>query len=97
MVSVSDLSSVKRFVCGVTVVEEEHVNKGNEETRSIPGGACIIGKPLIDDQNDKVAKEAAHEDDLWNESQVDVQWLVKIPEEKHNIVKSGHIQYKTNT
>lgn len=50
--SASDLSSVERLVTGVVVVEEEHVDKGDEETGSILGYACIVCEPLIKDQND---------------------------------------------
>lgn len=39
---VSNLSSVKRFVSGVVIVEEEHVDKGDEEAGSILGGARIV-------------------------------------------------------
>lgn len=39
---VADLSSVERFVSRVIVVEEEHVNKGDEETGSILRGMCIV-------------------------------------------------------
>lgn len=81
--SISDLSSVERLVTRVTVVEEEHVNKGDEEAGGVPGAACVIRDPLIEDQNDQVAKQTGHEDDFWDESQVDIQWLLEIPAENH--------------
>lgn len=64
----SDLSSVERFVSGIAEVEEEHVNKGDEEAGGIPGGACIVWKPFIEDQNDEVAEQTGHENNLWDES-----------------------------
>lgn len=74
----SDLPSVEKLDGGVLVVEEEHVNEGDEETGSIPGGLCIVRDPLKEDQNDQVAKETGHEDNLWDEPQVDIQWLFEI-------------------
>lgn len=79
----SDLSSVERI--GVIVAEEEHVNEGNEETGSIPGVQSIIREPLKEDQNDQVAKETGHEDDLWDEPQVDIEWLLEIPAENPHV------------
>lgn len=73
------LSTVEGFVGGVVIVEEEHVDEGNEDAGSILGGACSERQPLIKDENDEVAKQAGHEDDLWDESEVDVQWPVKVP------------------
>ncbi len=83
MTKVSDLSSVERFAIGV-VAEEEHVNKGDEEAGCIPGGARIVCDPLIEDQNDEVTEQAGQEDDLWDESKVDIQRFLKIPVENHN-------------
>lgn len=75
----SNLSSVERLDGGIIIVEEEHVNEGNEETGSIPGVQSIIRDPLNEDQNDQVAKQAGHEDNLWDEPQVDVERLLEIP------------------
>lgn len=33
----ADLSAVERLVGGVVVVEEEHVDEGDEEARGVPG------------------------------------------------------------
>lgn len=82
-VGVSDLPSVERFVTGVVVVEEEHVDKGDEQAGSVPGGARVVRHPLIEDQDDEVAEQTGHEDDLWDESQVDVQRLLEIPAGNH--------------
>lgn len=41
-VCIADLPTVERFVTGVGVFEEEHVNKGDEQTGSILRGVCII-------------------------------------------------------
>lgn len=43
------------------------------------GGEGIIGCPLVEDQQNKVAKQARHEDNLWNEAQEDVQRLLEVP------------------
>lgn len=43
------------------------------------GGESIIGRPLVEDQQSEVAKQARHEDDLWNEAQEDVQGLLEVP------------------
>lgn len=52
LTSISDLSFVERFVSGVVVAEEEHVDEGNKETGSILGHEYIVCCPLIEDQND---------------------------------------------
>lgn len=39
---VAYLSPVERFVSGVVVVEEEHVNKGDKETGSILRAVDIV-------------------------------------------------------
>lgn len=49
---VSDLPSVERFVSGVIVAEEEHVDEGDKETGSILWHEYSVGSPLIEDQND---------------------------------------------
>lgn len=81
---VADLSAVERLVGGVVVVEEEHVDEGDEEAGGVPGGRRIVRDPLIEDEDHQVAEQAGHEDDLRDEAQVDVQRLVEIPAENHN-------------
>lgn len=83
------LSTVEGFVRGVVIVEEEHVDKGDEDAGSILGGARSEREPLIKDENDEVAEQAGHEDDLWDESEVDIQWPVKVPEthRHHEVTK----------
>lgn len=75
----TDLPAVERPVGGVVVLEEEHVDEGNEETGCRPGGAGVVCHPFVEDQDDQVAEEAGHEDNLRDEAHVDVQWLVKVP------------------
>lgn len=73
------LSTVEGFVRGVVIVEEEHVDEGDEDAGSVPGGARSERQPLIKDEDDEVAEEAGHEDDLWDEPEVDVQRPVEVP------------------
>lgn len=73
------LSPVEGLVGGVIVVEETHVDEVDEQAGSILGGVGIISCPLVKDQQDEVAKQARHEDDLWDEPQKDVQWLFEVP------------------
>lgn len=73
------LSSVQWQIGGVVVVEEEHVDEGDEEAGCVSGGLGVVGHPLVEDQQHQVAKETGHEDDLWDEAQVDVQRLLKVP------------------
>lgn len=54
----------------------------DEQTGCILGGFGIIGSPFVEDQEDKVAKQAAHEDNFWDEAQEDVQWLLEVPGQK---------------
>lgn len=75
----TNLPTVERPIAGVVVVEEEHVDEGDEEAGGLPGVASIVRHPLVEDQDDQVAEEAGHEEDLRNEAQVDVQWLVEVP------------------
>lgn len=82
--SVAYLTSVQRFVTGVVIVEEEHVNECDEEAGSILGGVRSEGDPLIKDKNDQVAKQAGHKNNLWDESKVDIQWLFEVPAGHHN-------------
>lgn len=77
----SDLSLVERRGGGVVVFEEEHVDEGNEETGSVLGHARVVPEPLVEDQNGEVAKQTGHEDDLRDESPVDIQRLLEIPGE----------------
>lgn len=81
---VADLSAVERLVGGVVVVEHEHVDEGDEEAGGVPGGRSIVRDPLIEDEDDQVAEQAGHEDDLRDEAQVDVERLAEIPAENHN-------------
>lgn len=87
---VSYLSAVQRLVTRVTVVEQEHVNKGDEEAGSVLRHVHVVRDPLIENQNDKVAKKTAHENNLGNESKVDIQRLVEVP-------AKNHICFVTNT
>lgn len=77
----TDLPAVERPVGGVVVLEEEHVDEGDEEAGGQPGGASVVRHPLVEDQDDQVAEEAGHEDDLRDEAQVDVHRLVEVPVE----------------
>lgn len=78
------LSHVERLICGVAIVEETHVDEVDEQAGSVSGGLGVVGRPLVEDQQDQVAKEAGHEDDFWDEAQEDVQRLLEIPAVKHN-------------
>lgn len=68
----SDLPPVQRFDCGVVVVEEKHVDEGDEETGSVSGRLSVVRQPLIEDEDGEVTEETGHEDDLRDEAQVDV-------------------------
>lgn len=93
-VRVADLSAVERLVGGVVVVEEEHVDEGDEEAGGVPGGQSIVRDPLVEDEDDQVAEQAGHEDDLRDEAQVDVERLVEIPAENHNrFIVRGEIRH----
>lgn len=56
----------------VRVFEEEHVDEADKEAGCQPGVASVICHPLVEDQDDQVAKEASHEDDLRDEAEVDI-------------------------
>lgn len=73
------LSPVQGLVGGVIVVEETHVYEVDEQAGSILGGEGVICRPLVEDQQDKVSKQAGHEDNLWDESKKDVEWLLEVP------------------
>lgn len=77
------LSSVEGLVSGVAIVEQEHVDEGDEKTGSISGGVSVVGQPLIEDQDDQVPKQTGHEHNLWDEAQVNVQGFLEIPSEKN--------------
>lgn len=79
----TNLPTVEGFVGGVRVVEEEHVDEGDEEAGGLPGRAHVIWEPLVEDEDDEVAEQAGHEDDLWDESQVDVQRLLEVSAKNH--------------
>lgn len=83
------LSTVEGFVGGVVIVEEEHVDEGDEDAGSILGGVRGERQPLIKDENDEVAEQAGHEDDLWDESEVDIQRPVEVPatHRSHEVTK----------
>lgn len=51
----------------------------DEEAGSVLGGERIVGRPLVEDQQGEVTKQAGHEDDLWDEAQEDVQRLLEVP------------------
>lgn len=72
------LSPVEGLVCGVTVVEETHVDEVDEQAGGILGAVGVIGGPLVEDEQDEVAEQAGHEDDLWDEAQEDVQRLPEV-------------------
>ena len=76
------LSSVEGLIGWVVVVEQEHVDEGDEEAGGISGGLGVVGQPLVEDEQRQVAKEAAHEDDLRDEAQVDVQRLLEVATNK---------------
>lgn len=78
------LSPVEGFVTGVIVFEEKHVYKCDKEAGRVLGGARSEKDPLIKDENDEVAKQAGHKNDLWDESKVDIQWLFKVPATHQN-------------
>ncbi len=73
------LSPVEGLAGGVAVVEETHVDEVDEQAGRVLGGVGIIGCPLVEDQQNKVAKQTRHEDDLWDEAQEDVQRLLEVP------------------
>lgn len=80
------LSRIKRFVGGIIVAEEAHVDEGYEKTGGYSWAFSIIRYPLVKNEQHQVAKQADHEDDLRNKSQVDVQRFIKVPShiDKHN-------------
>lgn len=51
----------------------------DEQAGSILGGVGIIGCPLVENQQNKVTKQARHENDLRNEAQEDVHRLLEVP------------------
>ena len=73
------LSFVEGLVSGVAVVEEAHVDEGDEQTGRILRGDGIVRSPLVEDKQDQVAKKGAHEDNLGDEAQKDVQGLLEVP------------------
>lgn len=73
------LSPVEGLVGGIIVVEETHVDKVDEQAGSLLRRKSIVCCPLVEDQQDKVTKQARHEDNLWDEAQKDVQWLLEVP------------------
>lgn len=78
------LSRVERSVTGVVIVEEAHVYEGDEEAGGILRGVRSESDPLIKDENDKIPKQAGHKNNLWDESEVDIQWLFEVPATHHN-------------
>lgn len=78
------LSHIERLICGVIIVEETHVDEVDEQARGILGGVGIVGRPLVEHQQNQIAKQTGHEDDFWDEAQKDVQWLLEVPAAKWN-------------
>lgn len=73
------LSRVEGFGSGVTVIEEAHIDKVDEQAGRVFWGECIVSRPLVEDQQGEVTKQAGHEDNLGNEAQEDVQRLLEVP------------------
>ena len=73
------LSPVQGLVGGVVVVEEAHVDEVDEQAGRLLGGEGVVGRPLVEDQQNQVPKQAGHEHDLWDEAQEDVQRLLEVP------------------
>lgn len=57
---------------------EEHVDEHVEETGRGGRGLGPVDRPLVDDADDEVAKDAPHEEDLRDELGVDVEVLFKV-------------------
>lgn len=51
----------------------------DQQAGSVLGGEGIVGCPLVEDEQNEVAKQACHEDDFWDEAQEDVQRLLEVP------------------
>lgn len=83
------LSHVERLICGVVIVKETHVDEVDEQAGSVFGGLGIVGRPLVEDQQDQIAKQAGHEDDFWDEAQEDVQWLLEVPAVKYSWLRGN--------
>ena len=86
------LSPVQGLVGRVIVVKETHVDEVDEQTGSVLGSKGVICRPLVEDQQGKVSKQAEHEDDLWDEPQKDVQWLLEVPVRAVNTLNTSHTQ-----
>jgi hypothetical protein len=57
---------------------EEHVDEHVEETGRGGRGLGPVDRPLVDDADDEVTKDAPHEEDLGDELGVDVEVLLKV-------------------
>jgi hypothetical protein len=58
----------------------------------------VVGQPLIEDQDDQVAKQTGHEHNLWDEAQVDVQGFLEIPSENKTCLPSDKpVLYRQET
>lgn len=51
----------------------------DEQAGRVLGGEGVIGCPLVEDQQNEVAKQARHKNNLWDEAQEDVQRLLEVP------------------
>lgn len=73
------LSSVQGSVCRIIVVEKTHIDEGDQKAGSIFRCRCIVSRPLVEDEQDQITKQAAHEHNLRNETQENVQRFLEVP------------------
>ncbi len=86
------LSSIQGFVSRIIVVEKTHIDEGDQKTGSIFRCHCIVSRPLVEDEQDQITKQTAHEHNLRNETQENVQRFLEIPVRhmKKSIVRTIH-------
>lgn len=72
------LSRIQHRAARVRVGKEEHIYEMDQEAWRMLRSVCIVGRPLVEDEDDQVAKQRGHEDYLRDKSEVDVQGLLEI-------------------
>ena len=54
---------------GIRNAELEHVDENGDEIGGVHGVPGTVRKPLVENQEDQVAKDGQQEEDLWDELQ----------------------------
>lgn len=86
----ADLSRVERS--DVFALHDEHVDEVDEDAGSLAGLAGAVRQPLVDDHENQVAEEAEQEEQLGQKQQVDVEFLLEMPEKQESFGNTSFLE-----